>query len=152
MKNLFVTLTAIFALLSGLAVAENRLTVYATAAEAAKPAAYILEAAFDSPVSPTSHFEIIFPPEYNLRNVVMAASNKLDGTLKVESQGSTLILSRQDAAATVAAGQVIDLRIAVVLNPAQAVDKPIAVILKQNGTEQRAESRAAAQAFEPNNR
>jgi hypothetical protein len=154
MKNIIVITSVVIALWSGFAAAENRLSVYTTATTPAKPAAYIFQIVFDSPVSPTSHFEIIFPPEYNLKNVVMASSDKLDGTLQVESQENRLIVSRRGAKLSVPTGQVIDLKIAAVLNPADASgDKIMTVVLKQDQAEvERAESRSAAKAFETNNR
>lgn len=154
MKNIIVITAAVIALWSGLAAAESRLLVFTTATTPAKPAAYIFEIVFDSPVSPASHFEIIFPPEYNLKNVVMASSSKLDGTLQVESQQNRLIVSRQGAELSIPAGQVIDLKIATVLNPADTSgDRYMTVVLKQNQAEiERAQSRSAAKAFETNNR
>jgi hypothetical protein len=154
MKNIIVMMAAITCLYGGIAAAENRLSVSATETAPIKPAAYIFEVVFDSPVSPASHFEIIFPVEYNLKNVEMASSDKLDGTLQVESQQNTLIVNRQGAKSSVPAGQVIDLKIAVVLNPVDiSGNKKMTVVLKQGQTEiERAESRTAANVFQTNNR
>ena len=99
------------------AVGQSSAKVHATTLEPARQAAYIFEFSFDSDVSPTSQLEIVFPAAFNLNNAVLAASEKLDGMLKVRNEKSSLIISRVKAQTPILAGEVVDIKVATILNP-----------------------------------
>ncbi len=85
-KSVFIVMLLFTVFLTTAVVAQSTLKVRATTLEPARQAAYIFELSFDSDVSPSSHIEIVFPPAFNLNNVVIAASEKIDGMLSVSSK------------------------------------------------------------------
>ncbi len=131
-------------------VAENRVSVSATSISPAETAVYSIEASFDTPVSPTSHFEILFPPGYNTAAVSIVSSTTLDGTFTAEVENGVVIVRRQGASTVLDAGKPFDLKIAVIINPVQPLSTAgIILVLKQDEREiGRAESSAAIQLIE----
>ena len=115
--------------------AQQRSGVYATNTEPSQSAAYIFEVNFDSELQQASQIEIIFPPQFNIQNVVMASSSALDGGLKAEAARDTLKLSRVNGSNTVPSGQLVDLKLATLLNPSEpSSDYTFTVLLKNDET------------------
>lgn len=96
---------------------QSTFKVRATTMEPAQQAAYIFELSFDSDVSPTSQIEILFPIAFNLNNAVLAASDKIDGMLKAQAVKSSLVIKRVQAQKAIKAGEVVDIKVASILNP-----------------------------------
>jgi len=103
----FVRTVALSLLFAATIYAQNP-GVSATSVEPSKPAAYIFEVIFDSELSPTSHIEIVFPAAFNLNNVVLAASERIDGMLSVSSKKNSLIIKRVKAQSPIRAGEVVE--------------------------------------------
>lgn len=119
LKNLFVQALAISIVLTATLAAQNRPGVSATNLQASKPAAYIFEVVFDSEVRLGSRIDITFPKAFNTQMVMMAVSEKLDGNLTATVNENVVSITRQNAEATIAAGEVIDLKLASIINASQ---------------------------------
>lgn len=116
-RSYFAAMLLFSLIASSTVVGQTSTKVRATTLEPASQAAYIFELNFDSDVSPTSHIEIIFPPSFNLNGATMAASDKIDGMLSVKREKSSLIIQRIKAQTPIPAGDVVDLKVATILNP-----------------------------------
>ena len=116
-RSYFAAMLLFSMIASSAVVSQTSTKVRATTLEPASQAAYIFELNFDSDVSPTSHIEIIFPKTFNLNHAVVAASEKLDGMLSVKSEKSSLIIKRVKAQTPIRAGEVVDIKVATILNP-----------------------------------
>ena len=116
-KNFFAAMLLFALTAAPEAAGQSIAKVHATTLEPARQAAYIFEFSFDSDVSPTYHIEIVFPAAFNLNNAVIAASEKLDGMLSVKSDKSSLIIKRIKAQNPIRAGEVVDIKVATILNP-----------------------------------
>ena len=117
-RKSFIAATLLFAVtIVSSVIGQSTAKVQATSLEPASQAAYLFELYFDSDVSPSSQIEIVFPPAFNLNHAVLAASDKLDGTLKVRSDKSSLIINRVKAETPIQAGELVDIKVAAILNP-----------------------------------
>ena len=153
--NRFFVLTLLLCLLpTSLLLAQQRSELFVTNTLPSQTAAYIFEVNFDSELEQTSHFDIIFPPEFNIRNAVMATSSKMDGSLSVSVSNDTLSLSRTSAESVVPAGEFVDFKIATILNPTEiSPEYTFTVILKQQQSEvERKQIISALNPYERNNR
>ena len=119
LKTIFVKTIVLSILFTTVMQSEEDATIHASNTDASKPAAYKFEVNFDSKVTPTSHFEIIFPKTFNVSTAIMAVSDKLDGNLDVTAEKNSIKLHRSGGRNTVDAGEMVDLKVASIINPAQ---------------------------------
>ncbi|RPI03399.1 MAG: hypothetical protein EHM72_01650 [Calditrichaeota bacterium] len=150
LKRCAVKMAALLLMMSTVTAAESSLKAFATNIEPLQSAAYIFKVVFDAPVSPTSHFEVMFPHGFNLNNAVMATSEQLDGMLVITPQDSILIVRRERAEKVILPGSVIELKVAMVLNPAVlANDQQFSIVLKENqAAVERLNSRSAVERYD----
>jgi len=135
-RNVFTVLLLLASINSSALFAQTDVKVRATTLEPAHQAAYIFKVVFDSDVSLSSHIEIVFPPAFNLNSTVLAASDKLDGTLTVKKIKSSLLIKRVNAQTPIRAGEPVDFRIASILNPNEMNrDWSFKVIVRENDRE-----------------
>jgi len=116
-KSFFAAKLLLALLIANVVQGQSTLKVRATTVEPAQQAAYIFELSFDSDVSPTSQIEIIFPAAFNLNNAVLAASEKIDGMLTARAVKSSLVIKRVQARNPIKAGELVDIKVASILNP-----------------------------------
>lgn len=150
LKRCAVKMAALLLTMSTVTTAQSSIKAFATTIEPLQSAAYVFEVTFDAPVSPTSHFEVTFPAGFNLNNAVMAASEQCDGTLVVTPQDSMLIVRREHAEKTIPPGSVIELKVAMVLNPTVfSNDHQFSIVLKENqAAVERLNFRSAVERFD----
>jgi len=117
-KTIFVKTITLSILLTAVIRAESGAVLYASNLDPSKPAAYKIEVSFDSQVTPSSQFEIIFPNAFNVSTAMMAVSDKLDGTLSVTVEKNKLTLNRHSGSNSIAPGDTVDFKIASIINPA----------------------------------
>lgn len=103
--------------------AGELLSVSATQIQPVKPAAYIFNFQFDSPVTATSQIEIGFSEKFTLLQNIIASSKDLSGGLEARVEKQKLVLKRVKSSETVPAGETLEIRTASIVNP-EDMDKP----------------------------
>ncbi|RQW04051.1 hypothetical protein EH222_11760 [candidate division KSB1 bacterium] len=119
MKRFFVKTLTLALLLAAAVRAQNSAALSASNLEPSKAAAYKFEVDFDSQVTQSSRFEIVFPSAFNVSQAMMAVSEKLDGNLTVTVDSTIVTLRRSGGRNAIAANETIDFTIASIINPAQ---------------------------------
>jgi len=103
--------------------AQDRETVVATRMTPLKSAAYQFFFRADANISPGMEIDVVFPKQFNLTKVLLAASDKITSGFTVSVHGDTVRAKRTNAGITVLRGEMCDLKIASIINP-QAIDRP----------------------------
>lgn len=102
--------------------AQNRETVVATRITPLKSAAYEFVFQADANISPGMEIDVVFPKQFNLTKVLLAASDKITSGFTVSVRGDTVRAKRTNAGITVSRGEMCDLKIASIINP-QVIDR-----------------------------
>ena len=117
----FSTFIAIFflALSSSLLRAQDELTITATHLTAGKAAAYDMSFTATDDISPDATIHIVFPKDFDVSQVVMAASKTITGGFTVSTAADTVRIKRTGLGTSVPRGTACDLAMAAVTNAPQ---------------------------------
>ena len=102
--------------------AQGQETVVLTRITPLKSAAYQFFFRADANISPGMVIDVVFPKQFNLTKVLLAASDKIKSGFTVSVHGDTVRAMRTNAGITVSSGELCDLKIASIINP-QVIDK-----------------------------
>ncbi len=82
---------------------------------------------------PDGAIELTFPPGFDVSNVKIAGSSRINGGFRVQVQGQTVRLLRQGRGRTLPPGEKVDVKIATVVNPKTAAT-PQSLKLRVSGS------------------
>lgn len=94
---------------------QQLVSVHATQLEPRKEAGYKFVINTDRPVTEEATFDIVFPKEFLLNNLIMSSSTTMNGGLIVKVKKDTVQVSRTGLGSVLPAGQ-IDISLASVIN------------------------------------
>ena len=114
--------------------AQGQEKVVATRITPLKSAAYQFFFRADADISPGMEIDVVFPKQFNLTKVLLAASDKIKSGFTVSVHGDTVKTKRSKFGITISKGELFDLKIASIINP-QLIDKDyqfIVLLRKEN--------------------
>jgi len=113
--------------------AQGQEKVVATRVTPLKSAAYQFFFRAGADISPGMEIDVVFPKQFNLTKVLLAASDKIKSGFTVSVHGDTVRAKRTNAGITVSRGALCDLKIASIISP-RVIDRQYQfTVLLRNG-------------------